>query len=618
MVSSVLLVLDLMLPNQLIYNNVKIFTNHPPEGTLGVFYVLFTAVMLYNLVISAYVLIKKYKLSDNRKKQQIVYVVSGFLLFGLSAITSVIILPMFGIEEFYNLGQITSSIFIGFTSYAIIKHQLLDIRVVIQRGIIYSITFSIIVGIYLVLVFILGFIFQESTDSTVLLAAGLATVTGIYSVPYLERWFKRITNKIFFKDKYDYSEAVYRISEVLNKNLDLEILLSETTRVLKDIFKVGKTVIILPGENIAYTTDNHIFHPPVKPSANLVDIIERRGVPVLIHDEIPVLLKNGGNPEPDKFKRALEETEYIGNKYDFAVSVAILLNKKLIGLVSLGPKKSGDQFSVEDVSLLKTFSHQAAVSLERARLYKRVKKYSEELEKLVEMRTSKIKGLQEEQRVMMQEISHGLQTPLTILKGEIDLLSNEVKDNAKLKSLERSIDRVSKFIYDMLRLASLESEGKDFKKSRFDLSQTLSDLIESYKIITVEKGITVVSEIAPDICIDGDQSQIEELVTNLVSNSVKYMKEDGKKEINIELSKNKSKTLLKISDNGIGIAKNDLPYLFFRFHRIQDEAHARKKGTGLGLVISKEIVEKHGGQIKVESAVGQGAVFTVTLPNTKC
>ena len=247
------------------------------------------------------------------------------------------------------------------------------------------------------------------------------------------------------------------------------------------------------------------------------------------------------------------------------------------------------------------FPHQG-VAIEKAKLYQEVKEYSENLEKKVEARTAKIAGLQEGQKLMMQEMAHGLQTPLTILKGELNQLREEIKDDKKILSIERSINRVSKFIYDMLRLSKMEAEGKDFKKEKFSLSELMLDLIESFEIITEEKKIKIKHSIAPGVVFKGDRRTVEELISNLVSNGVKYLRDDNEKVIKIKLSQKEDKIKISIADNGVGISKENIPKLFSRFQRIENNKKS-SSGTGLGLVICKEIVKKHNGTIKINSKI---------------
>src|SRR3989339_802340 len=234
-------------------------------GFLAILYFLFFISIFYNLsenlfkkykiIIIILLTIKKifseYKNLTNKKRQQIKYVILGGIVAILGGMIFVVLLPLFGIEEFYSIGPLFFMFFIGFTSYAIIKHQLLDIRIIIQRSIIYSFSLAFIVALYLVLLFIFEFIFKSITSVT-MTSAITTVIIGIYGVPLIEGYFKKITDKIFFKNKYNYSVVLYEISEILNNNISLEVLLEKIFNKFKKILKVEKIRIIVLGQGIVF------------------------------------------------------------------------------------------------------------------------------------------------------------------------------------------------------------------------------------------------------------------------------------------------------------------------------------------------------------------------------
>ncbi len=526
--------------------------------SLGIIYPMIAAFYLLITINIAYNLYLKYRKTGGTHKAQIKYVIAGWGLLILGATATNLILPYFtGNADWSKFGPIFSIFMVGFITYAIIRHHLMDIRIVIQKGFIYTSLLVFIIGFYLASVFILGYLFQRVANITVLISAGLTVIIGVFGVPPLKRYFSRITDKIFFKDKYDYSQAIQELSEILNKNISLERIIGKTSKKFKEIMKTDKVVF---------------------------SIIEQE-------------------------KRPGMQLEKIG---EGELSTKIVLDNKLIGKIILGKKMSGDPYTDEDVKLLRTFAYQAGVSIKRAELYEKMKNYSRELEEKVNQRTAKIEELQEEQKRTIMDISHGLQTPLTIIKSELGVLRRKNVNAENFSVLERSIDRISKFIYDLLRLARLETIEDAFKKETFSLSRLLKDLVDEFSIMAEEKNITIASDIATGIRVFADKSRIEELATNLVSNATKYI--SNEREILITLKKRNGFAELSIADTGIGISKKDLPNIFKRFYRIKENRHADTKGTGLGLAICKKIVEGHGGTIKAESETGKGTVFTITLP----
>ncbi len=613
-----LLLFSLISLTNFVINDVNLEHGRGVSGIiLGRYYFIIMLAIVLMFINVFYIYYKKYKTLKGIEKIQIIYVIWGWFLFLLGAIITNLILPYFTHDANWSkFGPLFSVLMVAFTVYAIIKHHLFDIRIIIQRSLIYTITFSLVISFYLVLISILGYFFQQSTDATVLISAGLTILLGIYGVQHIERFFQRVTDRIFFKDKYDYQEAIYELSQILNKNIELKVLSQEIIKKLKEIMKVNKAEIYLLEHNVIINEHSVFRKPIVKLSKKDLEIISEFKESIALSSEIPYLIKEF---KDEKIKYLLKLALKYAQKNKIAIFSAIRLENRFIGTIMLGEKRSGDIFNSDDFNLLKTFSAQAAIALAKAQLYAKVKNYSRDLERRVKQRTAKIRGLQEEQKQMMLEMAHNLQTPLTIIKGELELLKRDIPDNKNLYRFERSIDKISKFIYDILRLAKLESIENDFEKDSINLSELVNELVEYFEVVTEEKGIKIIKDIEPDIYVLGQKEKIEEMITNIVGNATKYIDEEKEEhKIIIKLYKKRKKAILTIEDNGIGINEKDLPNLFTKFYRSKDARHSEIKGTGLGLVVSKKIAEIHGGDIRVESKVGVGTKFIIELPCKSC
>jgi signal transduction histidine kinase len=180
--------------------------------------------------------------------------------------------------------------------------------------------------------------------------------------------------------------------------------------------------------------------------------------------------------------------------------------------------------------------------------------------------------------------------------------------NDTLPQLEKNIDRVSRFINSLLRLAKMDFT-EQIEMRPISLSDLLLELTEEFEVIAQESGMKLCSHIAQGIMIKGDRNKIVEMVSNLVSNAMKYNAHEMR--VDVLLEKQGSQAVLSIADTGVGIAAYDIPYIFDRFFRAEDVSGS---GTGLGLAICKKIVHMHGGTIEVESEKGEGARFVVRLP----
>jgi signal transduction histidine kinase len=523
-------------------------------GTFGPLMLIYQVYAPLYVLLSVSIFISSYrKATDTTQRNQILYALLGLFLFMIPAVITNAILPLwFKIYDLNAFGPVFSMCMIGFIAYAIIRHQFLDIKIIIQRGLIYSILLGIVAGVYLSLVFILEYFFNEFYTSSVLMSAFVTTLIGIFGVPPLKLYFQKITDPIFFKDTYDYASVLRELTDILNQNITTEGIIEKSSAIIASALKAQKVTLHLKS----------------------VKMEEQQGA---------------------------------------TVRIPIRSNKKRIGYLELTGKRSGDPYTTIDINLLETFAKQAAIALEKAALYNQVKEYAKNLEKKVEDRTTEIKNIQKEKETLMSEISHGLQTPLTIMKGELFFLRKQGYDTPRIDTIDASIDRISTFIYRLLSLSRVES-GSNTPRTRLDISTMLCDLVSFFTVTAKRENITITDDIVNAVFIEGNKEEIDELISNILSNAIKYMGNKKERHISVSLKKQDGSAHITISDTGIGMKEENLSHLFQTFYRIKDEETKNIKGTGLGLAICKKITDKHGGSIHVTSEYGQGTEFIVDLP----
>ncbi len=233
---------------------------------------------------------------------------------------------------------------------------------------------------------------------------------------------------------------------------------------------------------------------------------------------------------------------------------------------------------------------------------------------------TKMRLLEQMRSEFVSNVSHELRTPLTSIKGYVETLLDGAMENKELslKFLEiinNEADRLNRLISDLLYLSSLETGRMEVAKKKFNAQQFVEKVVNIIEPVAKKKNVTIETKLHPSITeICGNQDMLEQVLINLLDNAVKYSHARGK--IKLEMGMHEQGVFLKVSDNGIGIPAESLPRLFERFYRV-DKARSRQVGgTGLGLSIVKHIVERHRGQIQVESEEQQGTTFTVILPNS--
>ena len=251
-----------------------------------------------------------------------------------------------------------------------------------------------------------------------------------------------------------------------------------------------------------------------------------------------------------------------------------------------------------------------------------MKTLTAEIEKFAQEKKLEIDGLkvrEQYRKDFLGNISHELKTPLFMIQGYILTLLDGAVDDKKVakKYLQRAakgVDRLTYIIKDLDLITKFEAGNLTVEPEAFDAVDLVRSVFEMLEMRASKKNITLTfdMEYQQPILVWADAEKIQQVLTNLIVNAIKYGHEDGTIEVSIEdLVKNK--VIIRITDNGEGIAKEHIPRLFERFYRVDKSGSRKEGGSGLGLSIVKHIIEAHGEKIYVESVLGVGSEFSFTL-----
>lgn len=274
----------------------------------------------------------------------------------------------------------------------------------------------------------------------------------------------------------------------------------------------------------------------------------------------------------------------------------------------------------DNVSLLdsKTLSP-SQVTTDMSSLTREVKKFAED--KKLEIETLKVREAYRKE--FMGNVSHELKTPLFTVQGYIlTLLDGAHKDKAiRKKYLARANKGVERLIYivkDLDMITKLEIGDLHLHYETFNIVELIQASFDLLEMKAAKKNITLTFDTEYDepINVRADKERIQQVLTNLIVNSIKYGKKGGTTEISIE-NLIKNKVIVRVTDNGEGIEKANIPRLFERFYRVDKSGSRKEGGSGLGLSIVKHILEAHGEKIYVESVFGVGSEFSFTLEKSK-
>ena len=254
-----------------------------------------------------------------------------------------------------------------------------------------------------------------------------------------------------------------------------------------------------------------------------------------------------------------------------------------------------------------------------------VNSFSRDLEEFVKLKRTEIETLKKEgiyRKEFVGNVAHELKTPLFSVQGYISNLLDGAMDDKELlkkylKRAEKSVDRLTFIIKDLDLITQLESSTLKLKVTSFDILKLTEEIIEDLEIRASKRNIKIIFNKNYDkqILVEADKNRIEQVITNLVSNSINYGSEKGTTEISFE--SNVEKIIVKVNDNGEGITEENMPRLFQRFFRVDVSRSRSQGGSGLGLAIVKHIIDAHNENIYVQSTVGVGSEFSFTLKKSK-
>jgi len=240
-----------------------------------------------------------------------------------------------------------------------------------------------------------------------------------------------------------------------------------------------------------------------------------------------------------------------------------------------------------------------------------------QLAKAYNFMNTKLSHIEKQRREFVANVSHELKTPLSSMKllSESLLIQPNVEIEIYkefLQDIDSEIDRLNKIIESLLSMVDMDEEKLNLDYKLTYVNYLVEKVVNSIKPLANEKNIEIVLNQWEKIQIHLDQDKIHQALTNIIHNAVKYTESGGK--VEVSLFKKGQYAVIKISDNGIGIAEENLSYIFERFYRADSARSRQTGGSGLGLSISQQIISLHQGRIEVESTVNEGTTFYVVLP----
>ncbi|MFH1709482.1 MAG: ATP-binding protein [bacterium] len=603
-----------VLPTDLILKGV-VFTDGYPSPVFGMGYNLIIAYFLAYVGYGVANMIGKYNAFVGAEKMQSRYLLLGVSLSAVFASITSIVLPWIGESKLVAHGPLFTIMFIVTCAYAIGVARLLSIEFMMQKGLIHLLISTILTMLYLLVGFISGqsptAIFEHKTLIAAMLFALFASL--IYQPVY--GFIQKYSDRLFYGGKYDYRKTLLNISQGITLVMKLSELIGLIVSTFLNTIKVKEISVLLFNES-----KNKFKSVPcdIKTSGRYKRIEFDAGghIASWLSANKGILVRDELEGEIEKYSSLWLERGLLSelqdlrdelSKLGMAVWIPVISKGKLIAIICLGYKQSGDMYTDEDIGLLKTLANQVAVAVENSIMYSTISKQYEEL-KLTKDKLSEADKLAS-LGTMAAGMAHEIKNPLSSMKVFSQLLHERYQDaefRGKFEEIiPKEISRIDRIVEGLLSFA----KSPEPQLSQVSIQELLEEILSDIKGDIERNGINIVKRFAEVPAVQADRDQIARAFSNIILNAVQSMPSGGELILDVSAVNKPSKSVVvKIIDKGHGISKEHLKHIFDPFFT------TKHYGTGLGLTISHSIIDKHKGTTDIQSEPDKGTTVIITLP----
>jgi signal transduction histidine kinase len=571
----------------------------PQMFIYGSFYPIFSIYLSGYLFLGFGILIKKYKNAIGVERLQVKYCLLGMFLTSSIGLLSNLFLPMMGVSKFNWLGPSLTMIMVGFTTYSILKHRLMDISIVFKKGTTYILLLLLLFIPSFILILLGQKIFFERIDYLFTMIMFFVVFLAAILFHRIKPKTEKAVDTLFFKDRYNYRKTLGEFSKAMVNILDLQSLVKRIIETITQTMRVDKASLFLlndekGGYDLFESKNIKILSPPLflRKEAPLPSHLQKMRE-IVVKEE---LAKGANIPE-------LKEVIQQMSSLEAEVSIPLISKNKLIGMINLSHKFNKDVYYQEDIDLLTTLANQTAMAIENASLFEDLKKsksYIRRADRLASLGT------------LTAGLAHEIRNPLVAIKTLTQLLPERVDDeefrNHFLSIAAGEVERISHLVNELLDFAKPSTPKLELE----DVNSILDGMILLISTESKKKSIHIEKQYASNLpSIKVDREQIKQVFLNILLNAIEATPERGKITIRTRsFLKPGGEPYLQVEfkDTGCGIPQEYLEEIFNPFYT------TKATGSGLGLSISNQIVRDHKGYIDVESQMDKGTSFFINLP----
>ncbi len=534
----------------------------------------------------------KYRNCSSLQRLQMKYF---FLSFGILAVVvqipDVLIPILFNDTRYFFISAIVSFIFSGAVAYAIIKHRLMDIRLVIARSVAYLLLIISLGAIYAFGLFLAtSFIIKEPASVTNLsISTALALIIAFSFQPLLG-FFQKITNRIFYKQNYDENELVHNLALIMASTINLPELTHELLdKILAEIHISRGAFVLVDNKKIFHLAHQGYVDKPQFPDEDLNELIKQSRI--VIFDEMR--------------ESHLKETM---RKLEISIVVPLRAEEEHEDFLILGEKLSGNPYADQDIRFLEAFAPEAAIAIKNASNVER-------LMRLDEMKSE-----------FITVTSHQLRTPLSSARWNFELLLQQefgkipIKANRVIRDIYRTMMILNEGVNNMMAALEIEEGKVKITRQKVQINKNFIDkTIDILKGEIKIKNITIKRKLFFKNTLRVDPEKISRVFEILLDNAIRYSPNGSVVTVFTarEEKENRNELVVAIEDEGMGILRENRELIFQKFFRGGEAKKMSPSGFGLGLFTAQKYIELHGGRLWLGEKQGPGSIFYFTVPITE-
>ena len=543
---------------------------------------------------TAYNLVRRYRQSpSNMERNRILYLLTAILF------------PLLGslLDSFTNLPPAYvwgNLIFCLVCTVAILRYHLLDIHIALRRGLVYLIMSAIVAIPYVGTILLFSRLFEQAVPFWAHFIFLLLLALALQ--PLWQR-VQRLVDKCFYRERYDFLKELQNFSQETHDISDLNELISSLVKLISRALQSASVYLLLTSASGDFVTVSS-----ARESAAQLTI--ESGSPLLrwLRFNKGILRRQGLDTIPQLQSLTAKETSEL-EKIRAKLFVPLKTKEKeLVGVLILSEKLSEQSYSTEDERVVLTVVSRMAIELENARLYALEKIMRKELQRQDEQKTE-----------FLHSVGHELKTPLTAIISSSELLSEDSSTSHKLRerltaNIRTSANSMNRRVTELLDLAQMQIGRLKIESEPLEMNHAITEVASQLRILFEKKEQALTLEIPDSLSrVNADKGKLEQVLFNLLSNANKFSPTGS--DITLRAREVDRRIIVEVEDSAPAVTEGEKMRLFDAYYRGEDVGkRERFSGLGLGLTISKKIVELHQGEIWVESNPVKGNTFAFSLP----